>query len=201
MYCRPLGHSKLETICLYLYLNYGWGDLYTKVTRENYSLVRGFMSNKDTLYLWYPLNMSINIVWWKKPHFWWFPGKFDKWIKCTFDIIDLCIRCNLINIILILYLCFSHTPFANGPNDTPNDILARIGEGKFSLVGGNWDSVSSLAKVTHDWCHHHHRFSWLNLVTDCVFYRLNHHYFYKLKYGVIYKTILYIILVKPDTRI
>lgn len=38
------------------------------------------------------------------------------------------------------------TPFANGPSDTPNDILARIGEGKFSLSGGNWDSVSTLAK-------------------------------------------------------
>ena len=44
--------------------------------------------------------------------------------------------------------CFcSHTPFANGPNDTPNDILARIEEGKFTLVGGNWDSVSAPAKV------------------------------------------------------
>jgi ribosomal protein S6 kinase alpha-1/2/3/6 len=42
--------------------------------------------------------------------------------------------------------CFSHTPFANGPNDTPGDILVRIGEGKFPLTGGNWDSVSPLAK-------------------------------------------------------
>ena len=42
---------------------------------------------------------------------------------------------------------FSHTPFANGPNDTPNDILSRIGEGKFTLSGGNWDSVSPAAKV------------------------------------------------------
>ena len=41
----------------------------------------------------------------------------------------------------------SHTPFANGPNDTPNDILSRIGEGKFTLSGGNWDSVSQAAKV------------------------------------------------------
>lgn len=41
---------------------------------------------------------------------------------------------------------YRHTPFANGPNDTPGDILARIGEGKFSLSGGNWDSVSPLAK-------------------------------------------------------
>lgn len=39
------------------------------------------------------------------------------------------------------------TPFANGPNDTPNDILARIGEGEFDLVSGNWANVSNLAKV------------------------------------------------------
>jgi len=38
------------------------------------------------------------------------------------------------------------TPFANGPTDTPSDILARIGEGNVSLSGENWDSVSSLAK-------------------------------------------------------
>ena len=38
------------------------------------------------------------------------------------------------------------TPFANGPTDTPSDILARIGEGSISLSGENWDSVSSLAK-------------------------------------------------------
>jgi hypothetical protein len=39
------------------------------------------------------------------------------------------------------------TPFANGPDDTPSDILARIGGGAFNLVGGNWESVSTLAKV------------------------------------------------------
>lgn len=38
------------------------------------------------------------------------------------------------------------TPFATGPDDTPKQILARIGEGKIPLVGGNWDSVSSSAK-------------------------------------------------------
>ena len=38
------------------------------------------------------------------------------------------------------------TPFANGPTDTPADILARIGEGNVSLGGANWDSVSPLAK-------------------------------------------------------
>ena len=40
----------------------------------------------------------------------------------------------------------SSTPFAAGPDDTPKEILARIGEGKISLSGGNWDSVSSAAK-------------------------------------------------------
>ena len=40
----------------------------------------------------------------------------------------------------------SSTPFATGPEDTAEDILARIGEGKISLSGGNWNSVSSAAK-------------------------------------------------------
>ena len=48
---------------------------------------------------------------------------------------------------ILLCSIFRHTPFANGPNDTPNDILGRIGEGKFTLTGGNWDSVSLAAKV------------------------------------------------------
>uniref|UniRef100_A0A672SX98 non-specific serine/threonine protein kinase n=1 Tax=Sinocyclocheilus grahami TaxID=75366 RepID=A0A672SX98_SINGR len=38
------------------------------------------------------------------------------------------------------------TPFANGPEDTPEEILARIGSGKFSLTGGYWSSVSLEAK-------------------------------------------------------
>ena len=41
----------------------------------------------------------------------------------------------------------SFTPFANGPEDTPNEILSRIGSGHFSLSGGNWDTVSDAAKV------------------------------------------------------
>ncbi|KAG7224147.1 hypothetical protein INR49_019882 [Caranx melampygus] len=40
----------------------------------------------------------------------------------------------------------SFTPFANGPEDTPNEILNRIGNGHFSLTGGNWDTVSDVAK-------------------------------------------------------
>lgn len=42
----------------------------------------------------------------------------------------------------------SFTPFANGPDDTPEEILARIGSGKYALSGGNWDTVSDAAKVT-----------------------------------------------------
>ena len=40
----------------------------------------------------------------------------------------------------------SSTPFASGPEDTPQQILARIGEGRVQLSGGNWDSVSPSAK-------------------------------------------------------
>lgn len=42
----------------------------------------------------------------------------------------------------------SYTPFANGPDDTPEEILARIGSGKFSLSGGYWNSVSDTAKAS-----------------------------------------------------
>lgn len=40
-----------------------------------------------------------------------------------------------------------YTPFANGPSDTPEEILSRIGSGKFTLSGGNWNTVSDTAKV------------------------------------------------------
>lgn len=42
----------------------------------------------------------------------------------------------------------SYTPFANGPDDTPEEILARIGSGKFSLSGGYWNTVSDTAKAS-----------------------------------------------------
>ena len=44
--------------------------------------------------------------------------------------------------------CFlsSETPFATSPEDGPDKILMRIGEGKINLTGGNWDTVSPAAK-------------------------------------------------------
>lgn len=48
-----------------------------------------------------------------------------------------------LSIALLTHRC---TPFATGPEDTPKQILARIGEGKIPLSGGNWDSVSQSAK-------------------------------------------------------
>lgn len=51
---------------------------------------------------------------------------------------------------LSILILSSHrfTPFANGPDDTPEEILARIGSGKYALSGGNWDSISDAAKVS-----------------------------------------------------
>lgn len=49
----------------------------------------------------------------------------------------------------IPYLSHRQTPFAVGPEDSASVILARIGEGKYSLVGGAWDSMSDVAKVTN----------------------------------------------------
>ena len=56
----------------------------------------------------------------------------------------------LANYVVFFFSLFLNrfTPFANGPDDTPEEILARIGSGKYALTGGNWDSVSDTAKVS-----------------------------------------------------
>uniref|UniRef100_A0A8C7DXK7 non-specific serine/threonine protein kinase n=1 Tax=Oncorhynchus kisutch TaxID=8019 RepID=A0A8C7DXK7_ONCKI len=55
--------------------------------------------------------------------------------------------CDVWSLGVLLYTTLAgFTPFANGPEDTPDEILSRIGSGHFTLTGGNWDGVSDAAK-------------------------------------------------------
>ena len=45
---------------------------------------------------------------------------------------------------------YRKTPFANGPTDSPDEILKRINGSKFQLDSGHWASVSNDAKVSND---------------------------------------------------
>lgn len=76
-------------------------------------------------------------------------NKSDKACKCT-EQSDIHVWISYFSLFLSLLFFFYNrfTPFANGPDDTPEEILARIGSGKYALTGGNWDSVSDTAKVS-----------------------------------------------------
>lgn len=48
--------------------------------------------------------------------------------------------------VLLFTMLAGQTPFATGPEDSPEDILRRIGKGQYSTESGNWQSVSTQAK-------------------------------------------------------
>uniref|UniRef100_A0A668ALG8 Ribosomal protein S6 kinase, polypeptide 2 n=1 Tax=Myripristis murdjan TaxID=586833 RepID=A0A668ALG8_9TELE len=55
--------------------------------------------------------------------------------------------CDIWSVGILLYTMIAgFSPFASSPDDTPEEILAQIGCGKFVITGGNWDVVSDAAK-------------------------------------------------------
>jgi len=48
--------------------------------------------------------------------------------------------------VLLFTMLMGETPFAAGPQDSPEEILHRIGKGEYNTNSGNWSSVSALAR-------------------------------------------------------